>query len=59
LISFKDGNEKNHLLSNIEILCYNCMFLMGRGYIRRGRVDFNFLDPDRMQGCSKKIEARF
>lgn len=29
LIRFKDGNEKNHLLENIEILCYNCMFLMG------------------------------
>lgn len=59
LISFKDGNEKNHLLENIEILCYNCMFLMGRGYIRRGKVEFNFLDPDRIQGSSRKIEARF
>jgi hypothetical protein len=59
LISFKDGNEKNHLFDNIEILCYNCMFLMGRGYIRRGKVEFNFLDPDRIQGSSRKIEARF
>ena len=59
LISFKDGNEKNHLLENIEILCYNCMFLTGRGYIRRGKVEFNFLDPDRIQGSSRKIEARF
>ena len=59
LISFVDGNEKNHLLYNIEILCYNCMFLMGRGYIRRGKVEFNFLDPDRIQGSSRKIEARF
>jgi len=59
LISFKDGNEKNHLLENIEILCYNCMFLTGRGYIRRGKVEFNFSDPDRIQGSSRKIEARF
>ena len=59
LISFIDGNEKNHLLDNIEILCYNCMFIMGRGYIRRGKVEFNFLDPDRIQGSSRKIEARF
>ena len=59
LISFKDGNEKNHKLENIEILCYNCMFLIGRGYIRRGKVEFNFLDPDRIQGSSRKIEARF
>ena len=59
LISFKDGNEKNHLLENIEVLCYNCMFLTGRGYIRRGKVEFNFLDLDRIQGSSRKIEARF
>ena len=59
LISFKDGNEKNHLLENIEILCYNCMFLTGRGYIRRGKVEFNFLDPDRIQGSSRKIGVRF
>jgi len=59
LINFKDGNEHNHLLENIEILCYNCMFLTGRGYIRRGKVEFNFLDPDRIQGSSRKIEARF
>ena len=59
LINFKDGNEKNHLLENIQVLCYNCMFLIGRGYIRKGRVEFNFLDPDRIQGASEKIEARF
>jgi len=59
LISFKDGNEKNHILENIEILCYNCMFLMGRGYIRRGKVEFNFIDPDRIQGSPRKVEARF
>jgi hypothetical protein len=59
LISFKDGNEKNHILENIEILCYNCMFIMGRGYIRRGKVEFNFVDPDRIQGSPRKVEARF
>ena len=59
LISFKDGNEKNHVLDNIELLCYNCMFLMGRGYIRRGKVEFNFIDPDRIQGSTQNIAARF
>ena len=48
LISFKDGNEHNHLLENIQILCYNCVFLIGRGYIHRGKVEFNFIDPDRI-----------
>jgi len=27
LLSFKDGNKCNHLLDNIELLCYNCYFL--------------------------------
>jgi hypothetical protein len=59
LIAFKDGNEKNHVLENIQVLCYNCMFLVGRGYIRRGKVEFNYFDPDRMQGSARKIESRF
>jgi hypothetical protein len=59
LISFKDGNEKNHKLENLEILCYNCMFLVGRGYIRSGKVNFYFRDPDRIQGSARNIEARF
>jgi len=59
LLNFKDGNEKNHLLENIQVLCYNCMFNIGKGYIRRGKVEFNFLDPDRIQGASEKVEARF
>ncbi len=59
LLNFRDGNEKNHLLENIQVLCYNCMFNIGKGYIRRGKVEFNFLDPDRIQGASEKVEARF
>lgn len=59
ILNFEDGNEKNHRLENLKLFCYNCTFLCGKGYIRRGRVEFNFLDPDRIQGASKKIEARF
>jgi len=59
LLSFKDNNPKNHILDNLELLCYNCMFLVGRGYIRTGKVDFYFRDPDRIQGSSRKIDARF
>jgi hypothetical protein len=44
LISFKDGNEKNHLLENIEILCLNCTFLVGRGYINNGNPKLIFLE---------------
>lgn len=59
LINFIDGNEKNHKLDNLQILCYCHYFLLGRGYIRRGKVEFNFLDPDRIQGSSRKIDSRF
>lgn len=59
LISFKDGNEKNHRLENIELLCYNCMFLIGRGYIHKGKVEFNFLDLDTIQGSARKIQSQF
>jgi len=27
LMNFKDGNKYNYLLSNLELLCYNCYFL--------------------------------
>lgn len=59
LLNFKNGDEKNHKLDNLQMLCYDCFFLYGRGYIRRGKVEFNFLDPDRIQGASRKIDTRF
>ena len=59
LICFKDGNEKNHKLENIEMLCYNCMFLIGRGFIHKGKVKYHFLDCDLLQGSQRKVEARF
>jgi hypothetical protein len=49
LMNFKDGNEKNYKLENLEILCYSHYFLQGRGYIRQGKVEFNFKDIDRLQ----------
>ena len=59
LLNYLDADEHNHKLDNLQILCYCCYFLQGRGYIRRGKVEFNFLDPDRIQGSSRKIDARF
>lgn len=59
ILNFDDGNSKNHKLENLRILCYNCTFTCGRGYIRNGKVDFHFNDPDRMQGAKRKIENRF
>lgn len=59
ILNFEDGNKKNHRLENIRLLCYNCTFLSGKGYIRRGKVHFHFHDPDRMQDADRKIPARF
>jgi hypothetical protein len=31
ILNFMDGNEKNHLLDNMKLYCYNCTFTSGRG----------------------------
>ena len=33
LLNFKDGNKCNYLLDNVNLLCYNCYFLLGGGSI--------------------------
>ena len=58
LLNFEDGNKTNHNIENLKILCYNCTFCSGRGYIRRGTIHFN-MDPDVIQGAKKPIRARF
>jgi len=58
LLWFEDGDKHNHKLENLKVICYNCMFLSGRGYIRRGTIHYN-MDPDVMQGAKKPIRARF
>jgi len=56
LLNFEDGNSKNHSKENLTILCYNCTFTSGKGYIRKGKVAF---DPDIMQDSKKELPARF
>ena len=58
LLNFEDNDNKNHKLENIKVYCYNCTFLCGRGYIKRGKETFN-LDPDMLQGAKFPIKARF
>lgn len=48
LLDHKDGDRKNFKLENLQLLCLNCTFECGRGYIRRGNHMF---DPDWMQGA--------
>ena len=58
LLNFEDGDKTNHKIENLKILCYNCTFCSGRGYIRRGTIHFS-MDPDVIQGAKKPIRARF
>lgn len=59
LLNFEDGNEKNHKLDNLKLLCYNCSFICGKGYIRRGKKYHVLDDPDRVQGADEYIPKRF
>jgi hypothetical protein len=48
LVDHKDGDRTNFKLENLQLLCLNCTFECGRGYIRRGNHMF---DPDWIQGA--------
>jgi len=56
LLNFDDGNNKNHKLENMRLLCYNCTFTSGKGYINRGPKSF---DPDTLQDSKKILKQRF
>lgn len=56
LLDHKDGNLENFKGDNLQLLCLNCTFECGRGYIRRGK---HLFDPDWMQGAEKnQIDVR-
>jgi hypothetical protein len=57
LLNFEDGDFTNRKLENLKVYCYNCTFLLGRPYFKRGTINFNF-DPDVMQGAKKPLPAR-
>jgi len=56
LLNFEDGNKHNHTLANLKLLCYNCTFTSGKGYISRGPKIF---DPDILQDSKKILKQRF
>jgi hypothetical protein len=56
LLNFEDGNNKNHKIENIRLLCYNCTFTCGKGYISKGPKIF---DPDTLQDSKKILKQRF
>jgi len=50
LLDHKDGDRRNFALDNLQLLCLNCTFECGRGYIRRGNHTF---DADWIQGAEE------
>lgn len=58
LLNFEDGDRHNHQLENLKIYCFNCTFVSGRGYIKRGTATFN-MDPDVLQGSKFPLKPRF
>jgi hypothetical protein len=56
LLNFEDGDSKNHKLENVKLLCYNCTFVAGKGFIKRGLKHF---DPDIMQGSKHLFITRY
>ena len=49
MINFKNG-EKDFTLSNLELLCYNCMFLTtgAPSVVYRNQITKSFTDPDKI-----------
>ena len=59
LLTFEDGNSKNHKLENIKILCYNCSFTTGKIWIRCKNREKWINDPERMQGSHREIKSNY
>jgi len=49
LLDCKNGDKRDFSLDNLQLLCLNCTFECGRGYIRRGNHMF---DADWLQGAN-------
>ena len=54
LLDHKNGDLRDFTLENFQILCLNCTFECGRGYIHRGKHMF---DADWIQGL-RKVDPR-
>lgn len=55
LLNHMDGDTKNHKLENLKLMCLNCTFIAGRGYIRRSKF---VLDPDWIQDQYKDEKGK-
>jgi hypothetical protein len=60
LLVFEDGNNKNHNIQNLKILCYNCSFTSGKLWTRCKKRYYKVLNnPDRILGASKDTKQYF
>jgi 5-methylcytosine-specific restriction endonuclease McrA len=50
MINFKDGDHKNFILENLELLCYNCMFLTSGAptVVNRKQISKSFTNPEKI-----------
>jgi len=55
LLHSKDGNTENHKLENLQIVCYNCAFLLHTHTVKGPKL----FDPEVLQGSYYVLEARF
>jgi hypothetical protein len=55
MLTHRDGDKKNYSLENLELLCYNCMFLTtGAPTVAyRNQITRSFDDPDSIPKMSK------
>lgn len=59
LLVFEDNNEKNHVIENIRVFCYNCSFTAGKIWVKIKDRKRWINDPDRLQGSSYDTEQRY
>ena len=52
LLDHRNGDNRCYTLDNLQLLCLNCTFECGRGYIRRGKHMF---DADWIQGAKCNV----
>lgn len=57
MLSFKDGNNKNFTLDNLELLCYNCMFLTtgAPSVVYRKQIKRSFTNPESIPKANNNI----
>ena len=57
LLDHTTGDKRDYTLENLQLLCFNCTYECGRGYIRSGKHMF---DPDWFQGAKvNEIDPKF